>query len=187
FGAPDEISRRNDFIDEADAIGFLRADHLSRQNELEGATFADQPRQALGYAATRNESPRDFGLTKSRGVYRDPDGAGHRRLATAAECKAIDGRDHRLAEIFDEIEDFLAETAGLFRLRNGNAGELADVCSCDERLVAGPGQDDAAHCRVVARILERRPEVLPRRRIQRVENFWAIDGDVGDAAFLRIK
>src|SRR5258707_103792 len=47
FGARDQIGGRDDFVDEPDAIGFLRADHLSGEDELQGATLADQPRQPL--------------------------------------------------------------------------------------------------------------------------------------------
>src|SRR4029077_6700782 len=131
------------------------------QNERQGATLADQPRQSLRSSTARNKSERDFGLTKFGPLLRDPDGARHRRLAAAAKGKAIDSRDHRFAEVLDEIEDFLSEAAGLFRLESGNAGELADVRSCDECLAPCAGQDDAAHCRVIARVLECRPEVLP--------------------------
>ena len=42
--------------------------------------------------------------------------------------------------------------------------ELADVGAGDERLVAGAGENDAAHRRVVARILEGRAQVLPGGR-----------------------
>src|SRR3984893_10870306 len=96
LGARDQIGGRNDFVDQPDAIGLLRADHLSGQNKLQGKTLADQPRQTLRSAAARNESERDLGLAKLRAVHRDPDCAGHGRLAAAAERKAIDGRDHRL-------------------------------------------------------------------------------------------
>ena len=68
---------------------------------------------------------------------RDPDGAGHRRLAAAAERKAVDGRDHRLAEILDEVEDLLPEAAGLLGFDRGDMRELADVGAGDECLVAG--------------------------------------------------
>src|SRR3954447_25502574 len=47
FGAPDEISRRNELVDETDTIGLLRCDHLAREDELQSATLADQPRQSL--------------------------------------------------------------------------------------------------------------------------------------------
>src|SRR5882672_3848137 len=113
FGARDEIGCRHHLIDQAHAIGVLRRDHLSTQDELQGAALADQTRQALRSAAARNESQGDLGLAEFRGLHREPDGAGHRGLAAAAERKAIDGRDHRLAEIFDQIEDLLPEAAGL--------------------------------------------------------------------------
>src|SRR6267154_3758465 len=104
FGARDEIGWRHHLIDQADAIGVLRRDHLSTQDELQGATLADQTRQTLGPAATRNESQGDLGLAELCALDGDPDRAGHRGLAAAAQGKAIDGRDHRLAEILDEIE-----------------------------------------------------------------------------------
>ena len=174
-------------VDEPDAIGLLRADHLAGQDELQGAALADQPRQPLRSAAARNESQRDFGLAEFRVLHRDPDGAGHRRLAAAAERKAIDGRDHRLAEILDEIEHLLSEAAGLFGLERADMRELADVGAGDERLVAGAGQDDAAHRGVVPRILEGGPQILPGRRIQGVEHLGPIDGHIGDRALFLVE
>src|SRR3984893_11223023 len=44
LGTRDQISGRNDLVDEPDAIGLLRADHLSGKNEVQGAAFSDQPR-----------------------------------------------------------------------------------------------------------------------------------------------
>ena len=106
-------------------------------------------------------------------VHRDPDGARHRRLAAAAERKAVDRRDHRLAEILDEIEDLLSETAGLFGFDRRDMSEFADVRAGDERFVAGSGQDDAAHCGVIPRVLEGGSQILPCRRIQSVEHLRA--------------
>src|SRR5712691_2464360 len=166
FGAGDQIGRRNHFVDEPDTKGLLRADHLPGKNELERAALADQPRQTLRSAAARNESQGDLGLAELRGVHREPDGAGHRGLAATAERKAVDGRDHRLAEIFDQIEHLLSEPARLLRFERRDPRKLADVCAGDERLVAGARQDDAAYCTVVPRILERRSQILPGRRIQ---------------------
>ena len=187
LGARDQIGGRNDLVDQPDAIGLLRADHLSGQNELQGAALADQPRQSLRSAAARNESERDFGLAELRGLHRDPDGAGHRRLAAAAERKAIDGRDHRLAEILDEIEHLLPEAAGLLCLERRDMRELADVGAGDERLVAGAGQDDAAHRSIVSRILEGGPQILPGRRIQGVEHLGPIDRHIGDRALFLVQ
>ena len=130
---------------------------------------------------------RDFRLAELRAFHGDPDGAGHRRLAAAAERKAVDGRDHRLAEILDEIEHLLPEAAGLLGLDRGTLRELADVGAGDESLVAGARQDDAAHRGIVARVLEGLSQVRPGRRVQGIEDLRAIDGDVGDAALLLVE
>src|ERR1700676_1040322 len=158
FGACDEIGRRNDLIDKPDAIGLLRADHLAGQYELERPALADQPRQPLCSAAAGKESQRDLRLAELRPIHRDPDGARHRGLATATERKAVDGRHHRLAQILDEIEHRLAEAAGLFRFDRGRPRELADVRTGAEGFVARSGQDDAAHGRVIACVLESDPQ-----------------------------
>ena len=65
--------------------------------------------------------------------------------------------------------------------------ELADVGAGDERLVAGAGQDDAAHRSVVPRVLEGRSQILPGRRIQGVEHLGPIDGHIGDGALLLVQ
>src|ERR1700736_344470 len=56
LGALDETGRRNDFVDEADAIGFLRGNRLAREDQLQRTTLADQARQALR-AATAWQQP----------------------------------------------------------------------------------------------------------------------------------
>ncbi len=154
---------------------------------MQGPAFADQARQALRAAAAGKEPELHLGLAELGAFNRDPKGAGHRGLAAAAERKAIDRRDHRLAEILDEVEDLLPETAGLFRLEGRGMRELADVGARDERFVAGARQDDAAHCAVVARVLECRSQIRPGRRIQGVEHLGPIDGHIGDGALLFVR
>src|SRR4051812_1542750 len=136
LGARDQFSRGNDLVDEPDTIGLLRADRLSGQDELQRATLADETREALRSAATRNESERDFGLAELRAVRRDPDRARHRRLTATAERETIDSRDNRLSQILDDIEHLLSKTAGLFCFERCDMRELADVGTSDERLVA---------------------------------------------------
>src|SRR4029077_14204734 len=113
--------------------------------------------------------------------------AGHRGLAAAAQGKTIDRRNHRLAEILDEIEDLLPETAGLFGLESREVCELADIGTSDEGLVAGACQDDAADRRILTCIFEGLAQVRPGRRVQRIEAPRGIDGDIGDAALDRIE
>ncbi len=129
----------------------------------------------------------NFRLSELRALRGDSNGAGHRRLAAAPEREAIDGRDHRLAQVLDEIEDLLSVRAGLFRLDGGDPGELADVGSGDERLVASSGQDDAADLRVFPRVLERCSQVLPRPLTQGIQHLGSVDGDIGDGALLFVR
>ena len=168
-------------------MGLLRADHLSGQYELQGAALAHQPRQSLRSAAARKESECDLRLAELRVFHRDPDGAGHRRLAAASERKAVDSRDHRLAEILDQIEYALSEAAGPFGVDRGRMRELADVGAGDEGFVAGPRQDDATHGRIVLRMLEGGPQILPCRRVQGVEHLGPGDRHIGDRAPLLVE
>src|SRR6266403_1762005 len=177
----------NDLVHEADAVRLLRADRCAGKNQLQRAAFADQPREALCSAATRNDAQRNLGLAELRVLRGDPERAGHGRLATAAERKAIDRGDHRLAEILDQVENRLAERARLFCFDRRDTGQLVDVGSGDERLVAGPCEDDAAHGGVIPRVLERRSEVLPGPPVQGVEHLRTIQRDVGDGALLLVE
>src|SRR5262249_47320565 len=51
FRTRDQLGGRNDFVDEPDTPGLLRADHPAGQNELKRAALSDQPRQPLRAAA----------------------------------------------------------------------------------------------------------------------------------------
>ena len=81
----------------------------------------------------------------------------------------------------------LPEAAGLLCFERGDVRELADVGAGDERLVAGAGQDDAAHRGVVPRILEGGPQFRPCRRVEGVEHLRPIDRHVGDRALLLVQ
>src|SRR5205809_2997024 len=182
-----QLRGRNDLVHEADAVRLLRGDRCAGKNQLQRAAFTDQPREALCSAAARNDAQRNLGLAELRVLRGDPERAGHGRLATAAERKAIDRGDHRLAEILDQVENRLAERARLFCLDRRDTGQLVDVGSGDERLVAGPCEDDAAHGCVIPRVRKGRSEVLPGPPVQGVEHLRAIQRDVGDGAILPVE
>src|SRR5882762_6372254 len=135
LGTCEQIRCRHDFVDESNAVSLLRAYHLRGKNELQGATLSHQARQSLRAAAARNQSEGNFRLAELCRVHCDSDGASHRRLAAAAERKAIDRRYHGLAEVLDEIEHRLAETAGPLRIERGGFAKLADVGARDECFV----------------------------------------------------
>src|SRR6185369_3969578 len=167
-------------------MSFLCTDHFAGQDQLKSPAFTDQSRQTLRSAAARDESQTDFGLSELGGLDRNPDRASHRGFAAAAEREAIDSGDDRLAEVFDQVEDLLPEAARLLGLNRADMRELANIGTGDECLVSSSREDDAAHHRVVARVLEGRPEIGPGWGVKGVEDLRAIDGDVGNAAFLFI-
>src|ERR1700710_1197014 len=134
LGTVNQAGCRNDFVDEADAIGFLRGNSLAGQDELQRSALSDQPRQPLCAATARQQAQLHFGLPELGVLHRDPDGACHRRLAAATKGKAIDRRDHRLAEIFDEVQYALPEPAGLLRIVGVDMREFTDVGTGDEGL-----------------------------------------------------
>jgi len=115
-------------------------------------------------------------------LYRNADGASHRGLAAAAERKAVDRRDHRLAEILDEIEDLLSEAAGPFSVNGSRLRHGADVGTGDKGFVARSRQNDAADGRVAFRILECGRQVLPGCCVKSVEHLGPVDRYIGDCA-----
>src|SRR5215469_254187 len=186
FRTRDEVRSGNDLVDEPDAEGLLRADHPAGQNELKRAALSNEPRQPLRAAAAGKQSQLDLRLTELRMLDRDADGAGHCRLAAAAQCKAVDCRDHRLSEILDEIEHLLPVAAGPLGVDRTRMRELADVGAGNECLVARAGENDAAHGSVIPCILERSSQILPRRRVQGVEHLGPVNGHIGDRVALLV-
>src|SRR5712672_1871338 len=53
LGASDEIGGGDNFVDEADAIGFLGRDRFAGEDQLQRTALADQARQALRAATAR--------------------------------------------------------------------------------------------------------------------------------------
>src|ERR1700741_3722841 len=51
FSAGNQVSGRDDFVDQADAIGLVGADHPSLQQELESTALAGTPREPLRAAS----------------------------------------------------------------------------------------------------------------------------------------
>ena len=86
----------------------------------------------------------------------------------------------RLRTSCPNVLDFSASTAR-------DLSELADVGAGDECFIAGSSQDDAAHGGVIPCILKSGLEILPRSLVQSVEDFRAIESDIGDRAFLGVQ
>src|SRR5258708_7328482 len=112
LGTVNQAGCGNDFVDEANAIGFLRRDRFAGEDQLQRTALADQARQALRTATAGQQAELHLGLSELGMFGGDSDRASHRRLAASAKRKAIDGCDHRLAKIFNQVEHALTEPAG---------------------------------------------------------------------------
>jgi hypothetical protein len=55
----------DDMVDEAEPLGVLGVDRLSREQQVCCATFPDQPRQAGGAAKVRDGADANFGMAKT--------------------------------------------------------------------------------------------------------------------------
>src|SRR5256886_11380034 len=75
FRTRNEVVLGNDFIDQTDPVGLLCVDHVGAENQLQRATLADQPRQALRAAVAGDDADRHFGLAELGRFDRQSDGA----------------------------------------------------------------------------------------------------------------
>ena len=80
-----------------------------------------------------------------------------------------------------EIEYLLAAAARALGAVRRVARELMDIRSSHERLVAGAGHDDAADRVVVLKIEDCLPELVERRRVERVQTLRAMNRENRDA------
>src|SRR4029077_21189778 len=90
-------------------------------------------------------------------------------------------RDHRLREALDELEYLLPALRRLLAADRRLGRELVDVGAGDEGLLAAAGDDHRAHGIVVARRLKRAVDLRQRLRVQRVEDFRAVNGEAKNA------
>jgi hypothetical protein len=144
-------------------------------------------RQALGAAAAGQHAELHFGLAEMRMRRGDAERAGQGRFEAAAEGEAIDRGDHRLTQVFDQVEGRLGGPARRFGLDRRGPGELADVRAGRKGLVAGAGEDDAAYRGIVARILKGGAQVGQSQPVERVEHRRTIEGHISDPLVLLVQ
>src|SRR6185312_14051032 len=104
-----------------------------------------------------------------------------------AKRETVDGCDHGLAEILNQVENSLPEGAGFFCFDSGDPRQFTDVGAGNERFIACSGENDAANCRVLSRIFKSGLQIFPRSSIQCVEDLRTIKRYVGDWPFLLIQ
>jgi hypothetical protein len=112
-------------------------------------------------------------------VGRDDEVAHHGQLAAAAQGKAADGRDHRLAHAADLLP-VAGDVVLVVDVGEGVGGHGADVGAGGKRLFAA-GQDDAADAVVGVKAFERLAQLIHELVVQGVELLGPVQGD--DAHF----
>ena len=132
----------------------------------------DQTRQSLTAGIARDQTQIHFGLTESRAVGGEAQRARHRQFASTTEREAVDGGDHRLAEILDRIKQQLTATRVLFAFDRREDGQLVDVGASNERLLARSGQNDRANGRIGLEIAECGFELAEGLTVKRVQRPW---------------
>ena len=117
-----------------------RAGADGRERPIEG----DQARRALGTAVAGQDPQVHLVLTEPRVLASDPNVAGHRELATAAEGEAVDASDDGFAQAFDAAEDALASAGEGFAGFGIGCGEFSNISAGGEGLLACAGEEDDA-------------------------------------------
>ena len=114
----------------------LRRDHLARQHHLHGNAFAHQSRQTLRPAVSGNDSQLHLRLPQLRVFAREAHGARHRNLASAAQRESVEAGNHRLAQIFNQVEHVLPAMRIFLARHRIVLGQFADVGPGNKRLLS---------------------------------------------------
>ena len=162
------------FVDQADRERLSAVDRLTAGDHLKRLLDADQPRQTLGTAGAGQQAELDLGQAEARRGDADPEMAGQRDLQAAAECRAVDRRDHRLGAILDPVQHSMQP--GLAR----RLAELGDVGAGDEG-PAGAMDHDRPDRRIGLRRRDAVRQALAHALAQRVDR-RVVDDQDGDRA-----
>ena len=166
----------DDVVDEADSLGLVGLDGAPGQDQFGGARLADEARQTLGSAISRNEAELDLGkaeLGRGRG---ETKGAGERQFEPAAKGVAVDQRNRRQRQLVELGQDRLAERRAGALLDEGAAHQLLDVGAGRKGAVAGAGDQDGARIAVGDRV-ELPAQIVQQAEAEGVERLRPVEGD----------
>ena len=139
---------------------------VAGEDQLSRRATPTRRRQPLRAAEAGDDAQADLGHARTSPSRRVDEVAGQRQLAAAAQREAVHRRDHRDAQRLDASHTRWPRSANAARLRPRHAGHLLDVRAGDEGLVAGAGEDHAAHAGV-GRERARTPRLQRLERLRR--------------------
>jgi hypothetical protein len=155
---------------------------IARQQQLQRGAPADEPGQPLRAGVPGNDAEIDLGLTQSRRLRGDTQGAGHRQLAPSAERVAVDRRHDGLAKVFDQVEDVLPAHRVIAAAGGRLHRQLVDVGAGDEGLVAAARDDHRPDALVPPEREHRAAQLVERLQVERIEDFGPVDRDRRDTS-----
>jgi len=164
-----EPVRWNYPVDQADPKRLLRVDHPSGEQELDSPALADQAGKPDCGAVSRRYSQLHFGLSELGLIARDSDMAGHSQLTATSQGKAVHGRDHWLAALFEAAKDRLASGRARLAFHGGLGGQLTDIGACYEGLRSCTGDQHSAHGGVGLDPGDRVPQLRNDDGVERVQ------------------
>ena len=110
----------------------------SFSSAAERARFADQPRQTLRSAVSRDQTQFDLGQPQFGVLTGETERAGKGQLKAPTERKAIDGGHRRKRKLLQFGKCGLAELCAALLRGHGSPAQLLDIRTGTERLLAGP-------------------------------------------------
>ena len=125
-------------------------------------------------ARKRGQSDTRLGQREHRTLRSDDHIAGERDLEAAAHGDTVHGGDHGLCKV--EAARDAAETA----CRHGSAGtgrRYLQIVACAEGAFAGAGDDGDPLLWIAGEIVKDLRKLMVRRRMQRVHDLGAVQGD----------
>ena len=168
-------------VDDAQFLGFARAERRSRENDVERLLDPDETRQALRAAGARDEAELDLGQAAFGGRHGDPVMRGQRHLESSAERGSVQRGDDRLRRVLDPIEHVrkVRRGGGLAEFGDVGAGDEGSPCADDHDRLDGAvrfGRLDPL-LEAVAHGLRQR---VDRRRVDRDRRDVSVDREFGD-------
>lgn len=161
---------------------FLCRDAIAAHDQLHGLGLSDQPRQSLRAAIAGDDAQVDLRLAELGVLAGEAHVTGHGQLAAATQGKTVHGRDHRLSEALDGIEDALP-AFGKDPTRIGVLPvELGDIGASREGLFAAARDHHGMDGGVGLQVGEDGLEGLEHVGVQGIELVGTVEGDDGMAA-----
>jgi hypothetical protein len=166
---------RHDAMHHAATFGGTGVDDLTAEDQIEGVAEADQPRQPLRAAGSREDSQPHFRQTERGASRQIAEVAGERQLQTSAQSHAVDGGDHRLRQTLDlevsamrHVQLAAGEQSSVGAHRERCFGELANVIMLNEETGHPAGQNHGADLTMPLDTVEQVVELRHHARVHQV-------------------